>query len=78
MQSLFKEKKYYSHQKDNDVSKRLFQSGICLPSGSNMIDEDQQRVIQAYYKAIEYEKWKVSKSGMRFVYVPLSVHYNEF
>ncbi|HGH7173408.1 TPA: DegT/DnrJ/EryC1/StrS family aminotransferase [Bacillus wiedmannii] len=52
MQPLFKEYKYYSHQKDNDVSKKLFENGICLPSGSNMTDEDQRRVIQAIIKLI--------------------------
>ncbi|MBJ8095115.1 MULTISPECIES: DegT/DnrJ/EryC1/StrS family aminotransferase [Bacillus cereus group] len=52
MQPLFKEYKYYSHQKDNDVSKKLFKKGICLPSGSNMTDEDQRRVTQAIIKLI--------------------------
>ncbi|HDR7516895.1 aminotransferase class I/II-fold pyridoxal phosphate-dependent enzyme [Bacillus mobilis] len=52
MQPLFKKYKYYSHQKDNDVSKKLFENGICLPSGSNMTDEDQRRVIQAIIKLI--------------------------
>ncbi|MEK4708210.1 aminotransferase class I/II-fold pyridoxal phosphate-dependent enzyme [Bacillus sp. FSL R10-2780] len=52
MQPLFKESKYYYHQKDNDVSKRLFEQGICLPSGSNMMDEDQWRVIQAIINII--------------------------
>ncbi|MEK7015490.1 aminotransferase class I/II-fold pyridoxal phosphate-dependent enzyme [Bacillus sp. FSL R9-9410] len=52
MQSLFKESKYYSHQKDNDVSARLFEKGICLPSGSNMMDEDQWRVVQAIINII--------------------------
>ncbi|MET3295707.1 UNVERIFIED_ORG: pyridoxal phosphate-dependent aminotransferase EpsN [Bacillus proteolyticus] len=52
MQPLFKEYKYYSHQKDNDVSKKLFENGICLPSGSNMTDEDQRRVIQSIVNII--------------------------
>jgi len=52
MQPLFGEIKFYSHQKDNDVSKRLFEKGICLPSGSNMMDEDQWRVIKAIIKLI--------------------------
>ncbi|MBE7101563.1 aminotransferase class I/II-fold pyridoxal phosphate-dependent enzyme [Bacillus cereus] len=52
MQPLFKGIKFYSHQKDNDVAKRLFEKGICLPSGSNMMDEDQWRVIQAIINII--------------------------
>ncbi|PDZ03268.1 pyridoxal phosphate-dependent aminotransferase [Bacillus cereus] len=52
MQPVFKGSKYYSHQKDNDVSASLFEKGICLPSGSNMMDEDQWRVIQAIMNII--------------------------
>ncbi|PFE15176.1 aminotransferase class I/II-fold pyridoxal phosphate-dependent enzyme [Bacillus cereus] len=55
IQSLFKEKKYYPHSKNEDVSQYLFQSGICLPSGSNMLAEDQQRVIQGILKAVEWK-----------------------
>ncbi|NKW96346.1 aminotransferase class I/II-fold pyridoxal phosphate-dependent enzyme [Bacillus toyonensis] len=55
MQSLFKEMKYYPHNKNEDVSQYLFQSGICLPSGSNMLAEDQQRVIQSILKAVEWK-----------------------
>ena len=55
MQSLFKEKKYYPHSKNEDVSQYLFQSGICLPSGSNMLAEDQHRVIQAILKVVEWK-----------------------
>ncbi|MCM3735026.1 aminotransferase class I/II-fold pyridoxal phosphate-dependent enzyme [Bacillus cytotoxicus] len=46
MQPLFEGMKYYSHSKHNDVSEQLFEMGICLPSSSNMADEDQRRVIQ--------------------------------
>lgn len=52
IQPLFKKNKFYFHQKDKDVSKKLFENGICLPSGSNMTDEDQRRVIQAIIKFI--------------------------
>lgn len=31
---------------ENGVSQSLFENGICLPSGSSMTDEDQQRVIR--------------------------------
>ncbi|KAB2460682.1 aminotransferase class I/II-fold pyridoxal phosphate-dependent enzyme [Bacillus sp. CH126_4D] len=56
IQSLFKRKKYYPHSQNEDVSQHLFQSGICLPSGSNMLVEDQKRVIQGVLKAIEWKK----------------------
>lgn len=46
LQPLFEGAHYYSHQKGENVSERLFYNGICLPSGSNMTEEDQMRVIQ--------------------------------
>lgn len=56
LQPLFKGKRYYPHSKNEDMSQYLFQSGICLPSGSNMLEEDQQRVIQGILKAVEWKK----------------------
>ncbi|HGH7181644.1 aminotransferase class I/II-fold pyridoxal phosphate-dependent enzyme [Bacillus luti] len=46
MQKLFKRGKYYAHNKNESVSEELFQMGVCLPSGSNLTEEDQGRVIQ--------------------------------
>ncbi|WP_369903615.1 DegT/DnrJ/EryC1/StrS family aminotransferase [Bacillus manliponensis] len=46
LQPLFQEVKYYSHSEGEDVCRELFKKGICLPSGSNMTVEDQERVIQ--------------------------------
>jgi UDP-N-acetylbacillosamine transaminase len=43
MQPLFKNSKAYL----NGVSERLFKKGLCLPSGSNMKDEDVLKVINA-------------------------------
>lgn len=45
MQPLFAEVKYYSHGEEESVSEKLFGNGVCLPSGSNMSEEDQLRVI---------------------------------
>lgn len=45
LQPLFEGAEYYPHSKELSVSEELFNSGICLPSGTNMSDEDQQRVI---------------------------------
>ena len=44
LQPLFKETPYYPHTVDRSVSEELFGSGICLPSGSNM-DEQQQTLV---------------------------------
>lgn len=44
-QPLFYGHKYYPHSENNNVSEHLFMNGICLPSGSNMQEEDQKRVL---------------------------------
>ncbi|WP_102273262.1 aminotransferase class I/II-fold pyridoxal phosphate-dependent enzyme [Cytobacillus massiliigabonensis] len=46
LQPLFKGCRYYSHNKEEHVAEQLFQTGICLPSGSNMSNDDQMRVIE--------------------------------
>ncbi|HHW37929.1 MAG TPA: aminotransferase class I/II-fold pyridoxal phosphate-dependent enzyme [Bacillales bacterium] len=50
MQPLFEGKSYYSHNEFENVSEQLFHSGICLPSASNMTEEDQARVIECIKK----------------------------
>ncbi|PEA20226.1 pyridoxal phosphate-dependent aminotransferase [Bacillus cereus] len=52
MQKLFKREKYYAHNKNESVSEELFQMGVCLPSGSNLMEEDQYRVIQCIKNTI--------------------------
>ena len=45
MQPLFHGTAYYAHEPGCSVSERLFLTGLCLPSGSNMAEEEQARVI---------------------------------
>lgn len=45
LQPLFEDCKFYPHAEDDIVSERLFAEGLCLPSGSNMTMEEQERVI---------------------------------
>ncbi|MCL5289507.1 MAG: DegT/DnrJ/EryC1/StrS family aminotransferase [Firmicutes bacterium] len=45
LQPLFSNCEYYSHEQGESVSERLFQTGICLPSGSNLSKQDQYCVI---------------------------------
>jgi pyridoxal phosphate-dependent aminotransferase EpsN len=52
LQPLFKGIPYYSHQESESVSERLFEQGICLPSGSNLSDDDLERVIVALEEAL--------------------------
>ncbi|UFJ42503.1 aminotransferase class I/II-fold pyridoxal phosphate-dependent enzyme [Brevibacillus humidisoli] len=44
-QPLFANCPYYPHSERESVSDHLFSSGICLPSGSNLTDDEQTRVI---------------------------------
>ena len=45
-QPLFERFKYFSYSNKESISDELFQTGICLPSGSNMSIENQMRVIR--------------------------------
>ncbi|MEO7548658.1 MAG: DegT/DnrJ/EryC1/StrS family aminotransferase, partial [Ramlibacter sp.] len=45
LQPLFAGTPYFVHGDGDDVSARLFDSGICLPSGSNLTDAQLERVI---------------------------------
>lgn len=52
LQPLFEGCRFYPHAKDDIVSERLFAEGLCLPSGSNMTVEEQERVIRIVKKKI--------------------------
>ena len=46
LQPLFAGCKYFTHGDKESIADRLFESGLCLPSGSSMTEEEQQRVIR--------------------------------
>ncbi|MFD1929253.1 DegT/DnrJ/EryC1/StrS family aminotransferase [Sporosarcina siberiensis] len=52
LQPLFEGCKFYPHAEDDVVSVRLFETGICLPSGSNMTVEEQEKVIDVIKEAL--------------------------
>ena len=53
MQPLFKENKFYKDQNSlESTAGLLFANGLCLPSGSNMSDSDQARVLQKFKKIV--------------------------
>jgi pyridoxal phosphate-dependent aminotransferase EpsN len=52
LQPLFKDCEYYSVD-DESVSESLFQHGMCMPSGSSMSAEDQERVIAVFLELIK-------------------------
>ena len=45
LQPLFRGAPYFQHKTGADVSAELFHAGICLPSGSNLSESEQDRVI---------------------------------
>jgi dTDP-4-amino-4,6-dideoxygalactose transaminase len=45
LQPLFKGAPYFAHTPGMDVSAHLFNAGICLPSGSNLSEAEQDRVM---------------------------------
>lgn len=51
-QPLFEGARYYAHQDGESVSDRLFVNGLCLPSGSNLTGEEQERVISCIKQVI--------------------------
>lgn len=53
LQPVFEDIKYYSHKENDSVSDDLFVNGICLPSGSSMTEEEQNRVIDVFLTAIK-------------------------
>jgi pyridoxal phosphate-dependent aminotransferase EpsN len=55
LQPLFKQYPYFIHD-DSSISDILFKHGICLPSGSNLTQEDQSFVIDCFKRAIGSDK----------------------
>ncbi|NOU97320.1 aminotransferase class I/II-fold pyridoxal phosphate-dependent enzyme [Paenibacillus sp. LMG 31456] len=52
MQPLFEGTRFYAHNEEGIVSEQLFKSGLCLPSGSNMTEEEQMRIVDCMKKAL--------------------------
>ncbi|MCM3412422.1 DegT/DnrJ/EryC1/StrS family aminotransferase [Metabacillus litoralis] len=59
LQPVFNGKKYYPHHELESISDKLFQNGLCLPSGSNMTDEDFERIINCIKQTVIKSKQKV-------------------
>ena len=51
LQPVYKEADYIKLG-EKDISKEIFNTGICLPSDTNMTDEDQDRVIDAVKRSL--------------------------
>ncbi|MFD0829841.1 aminotransferase class I/II-fold pyridoxal phosphate-dependent enzyme [Neobacillus sp. M.A.Huq-85] len=53
LQPIFYGITYYPHSEKENVSEDLFRYGICLPSGTNMMEEEQTRTIHYIKQAIK-------------------------
>jgi pyridoxal phosphate-dependent aminotransferase EpsN len=62
LQPLFSGLKYYSHYETYSMSDELFESGICLPSGSNLTNEEFNRVVDCI-KSLNLGCEKVQQYG---------------
>lgn len=56
LQPLFENASFYSHDENKAVSERLFEQGLCLPSGSNMTEEQQSKVIAKLLEVLQINK----------------------
>ncbi|OYX82919.1 MAG: pyridoxal phosphate-dependent aminotransferase, partial [Flavobacteriales bacterium 32-34-25] len=48
LQPVFEKYPYYGNQ----VAENLFENGLCLPSGSNLTDEDRARIRNVFLEII--------------------------
>lgn len=62
LQPLFSGIKYYPHHETYSVSDQLFESGICLPSGSNISNDELERVVDCI-KSLNLGCEKVQQYG---------------
>ncbi|MEH7609676.1 DegT/DnrJ/EryC1/StrS family aminotransferase [Gottfriedia acidiceleris] len=61
MQPLFENASYYSHSENEHIAEELFRTGICLPSGSSLTEDEQFRVIDCLKNVISKEFSKVKE-----------------
>lgn len=52
LQPLFEKYTYFAYSGNKSISDQLFKHGICLPSGSNLTEENQNRVIDRIKRCI--------------------------
>lgn len=62
LQPLYKNNEYYTHYEGSSYADYLFQYGICLPSGSNLSTNEQDRVIQALSSVFDSQSFEPSRS----------------
>ncbi|MGE7761370.1 DegT/DnrJ/EryC1/StrS family aminotransferase [Peribacillus sp. NPDC097895] len=56
LQPIFKDAAIFTESDDKNISNMLFEQGLCLPSGSGMTLEDQERVVAIVKEVLEPSK----------------------
>jgi pyridoxal phosphate-dependent aminotransferase EpsN len=54
LQPLFKSRPYFPHKKGESFSDSIFKRGLCLPSGSNLSVQDQDRIISIIQRQLKH------------------------
>jgi len=67
LQPVFAKYKYYPHGTETSVSDRLFNKGICLPSGSSLSVDEQDLVIDVVRRAINEGKLGTTEAANKAV-----------
>jgi len=52
LQPIFQNTRYYSHTENEHIAEKLFETGMCLPSGSSLSENDQNKVISCLKNTI--------------------------
>lgn len=55
LQPLYAGSRYFPHAPGRDVSRALFEGGVCLPSGSNMTEAQRERVCELVLRGLRTE-----------------------
>jgi dTDP-4-amino-4,6-dideoxygalactose transaminase len=63
LQPLFAACAYYPHEETRSFSDAAFATGVCLPSGSNLTDAQQQRIVESIRRI--FERQRRSRSSRR-------------
>ncbi|MUT64766.1 aminotransferase class I/II-fold pyridoxal phosphate-dependent enzyme [Paenibacillus sp. NEAU-GSW1] len=61
LQPLLRQYAYYRHSSEESVSDSLFEEGICLPSGSSLTQDEQDRVIDVIVGSLQQAKRAVAQ-----------------
>ena len=64
LQPLFEGCHYHSHTVEKSISELVFERGLCLPSGSNLSEDGQRRVIECVRKCLKTARGKEQRMGV--------------